>query len=225
MERLYFERLENKAKTILILLDQSKNDWEAVLFKMLCRNFGSKINGDAFFSLANSINFSVIRKTQSNLLELEALFMGQADLLENDSQTAYHQELKRSYHFLKQKFNLNQDQVLPVQFFRLRPLNFPTIRLVQLASLYHQHANLFSKILDLKSKEAFYDLFHVSASEFWDTHYTFDASSRHSKKTTSRAFIDLLLINTIIPMVFCYHQKQGRQGEAFILELAKTIGS
>src|SRR5690606_5407067 len=117
LERLYVERLERKFKTIDSLLKDSKNDWEAVLFKMLAKNFGLKVNGDAFFSMAKTIDYTIIRKLQTNQMALEALFFGQAGLLEEDVQEAYFLELHKEYKFLKQKFQLDQGQVVPIQFF------------------------------------------------------------------------------------------------------------
>lgn len=225
LERLYFERLERKAKTIESLLKESKNDWEAVLFKMLAKNFGLKVNGESFLSLAQSINFSIVRKTQSNQQILEALLFGQAELLEDDFQNTYYQNLVKDYQFLKQKFGLTNTQVLPLQFFRLRPPNFPTIRLSQLASLYNQYQNLFSKIMVINTLDGFYDLFKVSTSQFWETHYTFQKESNFSKKTLSKSFIDLLIINTILPIKFCYAKQKGEEIDSVIIDISSQIKS
>jgi len=156
LERLYFGRLERKASDIGLLLTKSNNSWEEVLFNMLAKNFGLKVNGDAFLSLANSFDFSVLRKQQSKLLSLEALLFGQAGLLKNDAQEHYLEELQKEYKFLKTKFQLTDIGVLPIQFFRLRPSNFPTIRLSQLANLYNAPINLFSKIMEAKTTEEIY---------------------------------------------------------------------
>jgi hypothetical protein len=225
LERLYFERLERKAGAIELLLQESKNDWEAVLFKMLAKNFGLKVNGDAFLSLAQSVDFSVVRKSQSNLQSLEALLFGQANLLSESVEDAYFISLSKEYSFLKQKFQLKENQVLPLQFFRLRPPNFPTIRLSQLANLYHEHQNLFSKVIELDKLEDFYKLFNVSTSEFWKTHYTFQKSSKPSTKVITKAFTDLLLINTILPLKFCYAKQKGQDIDGSILKIASEINS
>ncbi|MCK5401879.1 MAG: DUF2851 family protein, partial [Flavobacteriaceae bacterium] len=158
LERLYFERLKRKSHDIEKLLKISKNNWEAVLFKMLAKNFGLKVNGEAFLSISNSFDFSVLRKVQSKQPCLEALFFGQAGLLEDDNQDVHYLKLAIEYQFLKQKFNLTNQGVLPLQFFRLRPPNFPTIRLSQLASLYHQYQNLFSIIIKTNSIQDLYKL-------------------------------------------------------------------
>lgn len=225
LERLYFERLERKSKTIEQLLLESKNNWEAVLFKMLAKSFGLKVNGESFLSIAESVDFSVIRKTQSNQLTLEALLFGQSGLLDEEIEETYYLKLQKEYKFLKQKFNLKNDAILPLQFFRLRPLNFPTIRLSQLSSLYHEHQNLFSKIIEINTIEEFYKLFKVSTTDFWNTHYTFQKESKPVFKTLSKSFIDLLLINTILPIKFCYAKQKGELIDGNIVEVARAITS
>ncbi|MDB2462773.1 DUF2851 family protein [Algibacter sp.] len=225
LERLYFERLERKSETIETLLEASKNDWEAVFFKMITKNFGLKVNGDSFFSLANAQDFSIIRKTQSNPKLVEALLFGQAGLLDQEIEDAYYLGLVKEYQFLKQKFSLINSNVLPIQFFRLRPPNFPTIRLSQLASLYNKHQNLFSKIIDINKLEDFYALFKVSTSEFWKTHYTFQKTSKASTKILSKSFIDLLLINTILPIKFSYAKQKGLEIDSEIIKIASDLAS
>ncbi len=225
LERLYVERLERKAESINQLLKTSKNDWESVLFKMLAKNFGLKVNADAFSSMASTIDFSIVRKLQSNQTSLEALFFGQANLLSADVQEPYFQSLIKAYLFLKQKFGLSNKNIVPIQFFRLRPLNFPTIRLSQLASLYNKEQNLFSKINDIQNIKGFYTLFSIKTSVFWESHYTFDKRSKTSKKKLSKSFIDLLMINTIIPVKFAYARYQGKPIEEDIITLMQQIAS
>ena len=225
LERLYFERLERKSLAVYELLKLSKNDWEAVLFMSLARNFGLKVNGDSFFSLANSFDFSIVRKLQSQPIALEALFYGQAKLLDEVSEAPYFMQLKKEYQFLKQKFNLSNNVILPIQFFRLRPLNFPTIRLSQLAALYQKRTHLFSQIIEAETLEALYAIFNVKASLFWETHYTFNKVSKPVKKKLSKAFIDLLLINTIIPIKYSYAKQQGKTINNVLIHLIEQIAS
>ena len=225
LERLYFERLERKSIDIQKQLKASSNNWEEVLFKMLTKNFGLKVNGEAFLSLANSFDFSVVRKQQFRQTSLEALFFGQADLLEDDIQDIYYLELVKEYQFLKQKFNLKNQNVMLLQFFRLRPANFPTVRLSQLAMLYYKQQSLFSKIMEAKSIDELYKLFKVTTSAFWETHFTFNKASSHSKKVITKSFIDLLLINTIIPLKFSYAKYLGKAGDDNIIEIIQSITS
>ncbi|WP_282040610.1 DUF2851 family protein [Winogradskyella flava] len=223
LERLFVERLERKSEDISKLLKQSNNDWEAVLFKMLLKNFGLKINRDAFFSLANSVDYTVVRKLQNDALGLEALLFGQADCLDDDIQDVYYLDLKHRYQFLKQKFGLDNQGVLQVQFFRLRPPNFPTIRLSQFANLYTLEHQLFSRVIEINKLDEFHKLFKKGVSEFWMTHYTFSKTSKVSKKLLTKSFVDLLLINTVIPLKFCYAKAQGRTIDDELLELIKQI--
>ena len=224
LERLYIERLEQKSKTIEGLLKSSNNDWEAVLFKMLLKNFGLKINGESFFSLANSFEFSILRKLQTDVRDVEALLFGQSGLLADENiEDAYYKDLQHRYGFLKQKFKLDNKGVSPLQFFRLRPPNFPTIRLSQFANLYTQEQNLFSKVIQLNTREAFYDFFNKGVTNFWMTHYTFTKTSKVSKKTLTKSFIDLLIINTLIPLKFSYAKAHGKSIEDEVFQLIKEI--
>ncbi len=224
LERLYIERLERKSEDIQQLLITSNNNWETVLFKMLTKNFGLKVNGESFLSLANSFEFSIVRKLQNEVLDVEALFFGQADFLNDDVQAAYYLDLQKRYGFLKQKFNLNNQGVLPLQFFRLRPPNFPTIRLSQLAMLYNANTNLFSEVIAVNSKADVYKIFKIETSEFWKSHYTFSKTAKVSKKALSKSFIDLLVINTIIPLQFSYAKAQGKPIEDHVFNFMKQIG-
>ncbi|WP_179351729.1 DUF2851 family protein [Winogradskyella vidalii] len=224
LERLYIERLERKSETIQQLLKDSNNDWEAVLFKMLLKNFGLKINGASFFSLANSMDFSVLRKLQNNTFDIEALLFGQANLLSEDIiEDVYYLNLKERYGFLKQKFKLTNLGVFPLQFFRLRPPNFPTIRLSQFANLYSLEQHLFSKVMECNTKEAFYKLFNIDVTSFWKSHYTFAKTSKASSKLLTKAFVDLLIINTLIPLKFSYAKLQGKPVEEAMFKLIRTI--
>ncbi|WP_417876778.1 DUF2851 family protein [Winogradskyella sediminis] len=224
LDRLYIDRLEQKSETIQQLLTASHNDWEAVLFKMLLKNFGLKVNGDAFLSLANSFDFSIIRKLQKDVLNLEALLFGQSKLLESsDVEDVYFKGLQQRYHFLKHKFNLDNKGVIPLQFFRLRPPNFPTIRLSQFANLYSLESNLFSKMMRLTTRDEFYEFFDIGVTQFWMTHYTFSKTSKPFKKGITKAFIDLLIINTLIPLKFSYAKAQGKPIDESVFQLLKTI--
>ena len=146
-ERLFFERLERKEVFIKQLLQESHNDWEAVFFCMLAKNFGLNTNGDSFLKIAQSIPFSIIRKESNAVENLESLFFGSANLFPNEGQDLYTIDLKNRYNYTTQKYQLQNLIIEPVQFFKHRPDNFPTIRLAQLAMLYHKEQHLFSKVI------------------------------------------------------------------------------
>ena len=225
LERLYFERLEQKSILIKELLKESNFNFEAVLFQLLAKNFGLKVNGDAFLQLAKSIDFSIIRKVQFDKAQLSALLFGQAGFLEDENEDFYYQELKKEYQFLKHKYQLKSISKNMFQFFRMRPNNFPTIRIAQFVALYHNCQNLFSKLIVLKEKKEFYNLLSNEVDGFWKTHYTFETTSKKSAKKISKAFIDLLLINTIIPLKLIYLQNRGEAFEDDILQLIQQVNT
>ncbi|MDH7444922.1 DUF2851 family protein [Aquimarina sp. 2201CG14-23] len=222
-ERLYVERLEHKSILIKELLQNASNNWEAILFRLLSKNFGLKANGDAFLSLANSLEFSVVQKCSNHLDRLEALFFGQASMLDLEVEDEYVQRLRKEYDFLRGKFQLKNQGVLPFQFFRLRPPNFPTIRLSQLANLYFKNKQLFSKIIEAKRLEEFYVLFNIEASSFWKNHYTFSKESTTRNKRLTKSFIHLILINTVIPLKFLYAKSIGKDAEQEVFGLISQL--
>lgn len=225
LERLYVERLERKTETIRALLEQSNFDWEAVLFCMLSRNFGTKVNGLAFHSLAKSIDFGIVRKCARIPFQLEALLFGMAGLLPNNSTDSYVLQLYGEYEFLRNKFSLENKGILPVQFFKLRPDNFPTLRLAQLAQLYHKHSDLFQKLMKATTLKSCYEILKVQASPFWDTHFSFATPQKKRFKKLSKPFMDLLMINTVIPLKFAYYRHQGKDRHEELLSLITAIKS
>lgn len=223
-ERLFFERLESKSNFVFELLEESHNDWEQVLFKMLLKNFGLKINGQAFLSLANALDFSLARKLRSDNRALESVFFGMSHLLEDESVVdEYYIRLKKEYAYQKNKFDLKEVGVQKPEFFKLRPPNFPTIRLSQLASLYSKQENLFSCLINVSELEEIYKLLNVSAGEYWNDHFTFGKSSKKSTKKLTKKFIDLLIINTILPLKFCHAQSLGKDVNDDILKVISQI--
>lgn len=223
LERLFFDRLERKSKSIYSLLEKTNQDWEAVLFCLLAKNFGLNTNGEIFFKIVQSIPFSIIRKESFEVENLEALIFGNAGLLDVDKEDIYFKDLKFRYFYLLHKYQLEKTIVEPVQFFKHRPDNFPTIRLSQLSNLYHVHQNLFSKIIMLKSVNSMYELFQVSAAPYWLTHYQFDKESPKKKKTLSQSFIDLVIINTIIPLQFAYAKSQGKEMDEDLIGMLNDV--
>lgn len=223
LERMYFERLQDKSEIILELLRNSGNNWEEVLFKLLARNFGLNVNGGAFLNMAQSIDFKIIQKNQNSQLALEALFLGQSGLLEERIEDIQYRKFKKEYEFLKHKYSLENEYVERVKFFRLRPDNFPNIRLSQLAGLYHKVPHLFSKIISAKDKYQLYEIFEIETSDYWKTHYSFDKPHPSKRKFLTKIFRDLLIINTLIPLKFCYSKKTGAGASEDVLELMEEI--
>jgi hypothetical protein len=222
-ERLFFERLENKASPIFELLKQSNNDWEAVLFCLLAKNFGLNTNGGVFFRIAQSLPISVVRKESFEVENLEALLFGCAGLLDVEKEDQYYKDLKFRYFYMLHKYQIENLVVEPVQFFKHRPDNFPTIRLSQLANLYHIQQNLFSLITSFNSIGDIYTILDVSASNYWQSHYQFDKESPKKKKKLSKSFVDLIIINTIIPLQFAYATSQGKEISENLIQLMMEV--
>ena len=224
-ERLFFERLERKSMAIFDLLEQTNQDWEAVLFCLLAKNFGLNTNGDIFFKAAQSITFSIIRKESFEVENLEALIFGAAGLLDSEKEDNYFKDLKFRYFYLIHKYQMEKNCTEPVQFFKHRPDNFPTIRLSQLANLYYSQQNLFSKISTVKSLKNIYDVFNISAVRYWQNHYQFDKESPKKKKQLSKSFIDLVIVNTVIPLQFAFGKSQGKEISEDLIQLLDEVAS
>lgn len=223
LERLFLEKLQDKSKMIKELLKASGNNWEVVLFQLLSKNFGLKVNGSAFLSMAQSIDFKVIQKTKNSLQTMEALFLGQSGLLENKMEDVYFNELKKEYIFLKRKYSLNNSFVERPKFFRLRPDNFPNIRLSQLAFLYSKSPQLFTKIIKADKRADLFKVLKVETSKYWRSHYNFGKPHSSRIKNITDSFLDLLIINTVVPIKFYYSQNTGTGETEGIIDLINEI--
>ncbi len=205
------------------LVNQTNSDWEAVLFYLLAKNFGLNTNGEIFMKIAQAVPFSIFRKECFEVENMEALLLGNAGLLAEEKEDVYFKDLKFRYFYLLHKYQLDTPVVEPVQFFKHRPDNFPTIRLSQLAALYHDQQNLFSKIVALRSASEIQKLFSISAASYWHNHYQFDKESPPKKKSLSKSFIDLISINTILPLQFAYAQSQGKENTEELIRLLDEL--
>ncbi|MBL6666884.1 DUF2851 family protein [Flavobacteriaceae bacterium] len=207
-ERLYFERLEQKTQLIFDLLKVNKNNWEATLFQLLVKNFGLNQNGNLFLKWAQYLPFSIIQKNTAEPDMLEALFMGISGLLQGEINSPYKKHLRSHYDYLKQKFGFDDILGMKLNFKGLRPSNFPTIRLSQLAQFYHQNPRPFAQLMEAKKPKDLSWIREVGVSDFWKTHYTFERESASKPKRLSQSFFELLMINTLIPLRFAFKQKQ-----------------
>ncbi|MBB1286989.1 DUF2851 family protein [Flavisolibacter sp. BT320] len=209
-ERLLAERLTRKAQYILDLLEQSNQHWEETFWWLLARNFGMKVNSDAFEAVARSLSINLLAKHKHSIHQVEALLFGQAGLLQTTFEDDYPRMLQREFHFLQKKMSL-QPVSVPLQFLRMRPGNFPTIRLSQLAALIQQSSHLFSKVLEAEKLSEVSALFDVTANDFWHYHYTFHLASPFKPKTLGADSIQNILINTVAPVLFAYGLHHGQE--------------
>jgi hypothetical protein len=209
-ERLLAERLLRKAKAVDDYLLQNNYHWEETFWWLLARSFGMKVNADAFEAIARSIPLTILAKQKHQIHQLEALLLGQAGLLDNKFEEDYPKLLRKEYYFQKSKHKLKPSPV-PVLFLRMRPGNFPTIRLVQLAKLVHESAHLFSKIKDADSLKDVKQWLDVTANDYWHYHYRFDELSSFKEKKLGIFMVDNIIINTVVPALFAYGSYYGEQ--------------
>ncbi len=205
IDRLLAERLTRKAETVFTFLKKSNHNWEDVFWWLLARNFGAHVNADAFEHMARSIPLKLLGKHKNNLLQLEALLFGQAGLLNESFQDDYSIMLQKEYAFLKNKYKLQPVYITPL-FLRMRPGNFPTIRLAQLAMLVHHSSHLFSKIREANHAEEIKEWLNVSANDYWHYHYRLDEPTTYKPKNLGKAMINNIIINTMAPVIFAYGQ-------------------
>lgn len=222
-EETLLKKLDEKSLEIELQLKKNKNNFEAVLFQNLAYAFGLKVNAEIFRQLAESIDFSVLQKIRQNETQLEALLLGTAGWLEiaEDEQTKL---WKREFDFLQKKYQISDLKFRP-KFLRLRPPNFPTLRLSQFANLYFREKNLFSKIIQAKKLDEIYRIFEpVKASSYWNTHYNFHkVSAVHHEKTLTKDFVELIVINAILPLKYSYHKHKKETAAEEILNFYQNI--
>ncbi|MFZ2905394.1 MAG: DUF2851 family protein [Cyclobacteriaceae bacterium] len=203
LEKTVVQRLELKAQGVMDILVKNNNDWEETCYQLLFKNFGFKVNADPMVQLAHSLPFKVLMKHPA---QLEALLFGQAGFLEKAKADEYVIELKREYDLLKKKYNLTSKMMNEAQwrFLRLRPGNFPTVRLAQLAALFAHRKNMFSEIIEADSYRRIVDLLDTDQSRYWQQHYRFGKQSKTKVPGIGKSSIDNIVINTVAPLLTAY---------------------
>ena len=204
LDKLLVERLERRTTFIQKELEANKQDWESTLYSLLAAVFGLKVNKDAFHSLSRSLPFKVLLKHRNRLHDLEALLFGQAGLLDKDFEDDYPNQLKKDYFHFKQKYGLTPVPQSMWKFMRMRPANFPTIRLAQFAQFIFQTEHIFSKILAAENSVEIRNLFSVKVAGYWKNHFVFDKASKPTQKRLGRSFVDLIIINAVAPFLFVF---------------------
>ena len=209
MSALQMERFEQKATLLNERLKRCQGNWEDAFFITLARNFGFGLNGDAFETWAHQLPFRAVDKHRNDLFQIEAIFFGQAGILEDSDGDGYYLRLKKEYTYLQHKFGLIPMDASLWRFLRLRPANFPHIRIAQLACLYHRAYGLLSRIMETETLQGVRDILKGGTSEYWLTHYTFGGSSPSRPKTLSNTSLDLLIINTVVTFLYAYGLHKG----------------
>jgi hypothetical protein len=209
LNSLVIERLQEKSEAILKIFSETGNDWEETFYRTLSRYFGFRVNTEPFELLASAIPFKIIRKHIDNRFQVEALLFGTSGMLEeglfrNAIEDNYYKDLIREYRILSAKYSLQPIHGWLWKFSKLRPVNFPTIRISQLTAMLSVTGGLFSKVVEAKNVKSLRNVFEVSASEYWADHYVFGKKSRKISKIAGKTASDILLINAVIPVIFVY---------------------
>lgn len=221
MSALQTERLEQKTQAISKRLEQAEGSWEAAYFTTLARNFGFGVNGDAFETWAKNIPLSQVGHHRDDPFQVEAFFFGQAGLLEPQTIPEHYQgealnegyftRLRNEYLYLAHKFGLQPMDANLWRFLRLRPQNFPHIRLSQLVTLYVEHRTEMSRLLECETTKDLQKMLQTHVTPYWETHYTFGSTSCKTEKMLSTASINLIIINTAIPVLFAYGRHKQKE--------------
>lgn len=210
LSRLLAERWENKFEEWKDLLAQNSGDWRVLLYWRLAANFGFKTNTTPFLALAKSLPVNILGRHHKNLFQIEALLFGQAGMLAQDFEEEYPFRLKKEYDYLSRKYKLKPIPLHLWKFMRMRPANFPTLRIAQFAALVHQSLHLFTQIVSSSSLNELSTLFEVSASDYWDNHFRFDqAQVKSSTKNLGAESVKNIIINTVAPIRFMYSSHSG----------------
>ncbi|HEY5461645.1 MAG TPA: DUF2851 family protein [Hanamia sp.] len=202
-QRLVAERLIRKSENILEILKQTNDHWEETFWWLIAANFGLKVNSEMFKKMAQSLPLNILAKHKNSILQIESMLFGQTGLLGKDFKEKYPAMLRKEYEFYQKKYKLK-----PVDgelfFLRMRPANFPTIRLAQLAILIHNSEHLFSKIKETHSIIEIKKMLALEANDYWHYHYVFDEETDYKVKKLGNQMIDNIIINTIVPILFSY---------------------
>ncbi len=207
---LWAERIEKKSDDIKRILQYTTQNWEETFYINLARSFGSKVNAEPFELLAKSLPSIVLAKHKSSRFQLEALLFGQAGMLEDACEDEYFLVLKKEYQFLKAKYQLKPIAAHLWKFMRLRPANFPTLRISQLAHLVSKSSHLFSKLIENENITSIEANFDCETSEYWHTHFRFGKPSAQSVKNFGKTAVHGILVNTLLPILFLYGKERDK---------------
>ena len=213
LDKALMQRLESKAANVLELYHQTGQDWEEVTFQLIARNFGFKINNEPFFALTQSVSRKILLKHGDNLTQIEALLFGQAGFLDFSINDDYLKLLQREHQVLSSKYDLEKEKLKSSlwKFMRLRPANFPTLRIAEFSALFFKNKSFFAKIMEADQLPKLRSFFEISTSEYWHSHYRFARSTARSISNLGDDSVDNIIINTIAPLFVAYGKQRDDQ--------------
>ncbi len=219
-DRLMVERIERKSGDVQRILKESKGSWEQACYWLTAHYFGAKTNAFPLELLAKTTPMGIVAKIKDKPFRIEALYFGQAGLLDKDFADDYPKSMQQEYNYLRAAYGLTPIGGHLWRFFRLRPASFPTLRISQFSNLIYKSSNLFSKLLEAQDVKSLRALLDVDTSDYWRTHYTFDKEAPASHKSLGKSLVDTIIINAWIPLLFEYgvlHGEERCKEQAFAL--------
>jgi hypothetical protein len=213
LDRVMIERLEVKSGVVVELFEGNNGDWEETAYQLLARNFGFKLNSEPFLQLARSLPYKFLRKHIDRPIQVEAMLFGVAGFLTERSGTDYHRLLRREYGMLRGKYQLERSELHASQwkFMRLRPANFPSLRLAQFAALITLRKNFFSNLIETSEVQKLSEWLRVSQSEFWTVHYSFKKRKKETVWNMGKESVENVAVNTLVPLLVAYGKSKDEQ--------------
>ena len=206
VDKALMKRLEDKANVVSSLLNSNHGDWEETTYQLLTTNFGFKVNNEPFLQLTKALPYKIIQKHRDQLVQIEALLFGQAGFLVAKTKDEYITKLFDEYQFLSKKYSLQSSEMNVAQwrFLRLRPSNFPTLRIAQFASLLNTRKSIFSYLIEFEDYKALQQFFRITPSSYWQTHYRFGKKAEGVVPDFGEASTDIVIINSVVPLLVAY---------------------
>jgi Protein of unknown function (DUF2851) len=206
VDKALMKRLEDKANQVGMLLNQNNGDWEETTYQLLAANFGFKVNKEPFLQLAKALTYKIIQKHRDQPVQVEALLFGQAGFLVAKTKDEYITKLFNEYQFFSKKYSLQSSEMNVAQwkFLRLRPSNFPTLRIAQFAALLQSRKSIFSHLIEIEGYKALQQFFRITPSSYWQTHYRFGKKAEGAVPDFGEASADMVIINSVVPLLVAY---------------------
>ena len=224
LDRVLLERMEKKAIAVLEELKETNGDWDEVFYRFLFRYFGMKVNGEPMFELARRTPFTIIQKESKSCFSLEALLFGQSGMLNEKTSDSFHSRLRDEYLYQKQKYGLTSMRNVQWKFSKLRPPNFSTIRIAQLAMLYSTNSRLFQLVRNKEPISLMREVLKTTTSKYWESHYVFSKTANKTKNTVGDVLLNNLLINVVAPICVAYGKSISDYSYIdFAIELLKKV--
>lgn len=218
LDKIMRKRIESKLEHIRSLLEDNANDWDEVLYQLLMQYFGFNTNNVAMTMIAKSLPYKILMKHRNNIIHLEALLIGQANILSSKNNIDEYQELLiREYYFFKQMYNLEPIDVGLIKFLRIRPQGFSYKRLAQIAAIIHNTDTLRADIIETFDIKVLRKILSQSTSKYWQNHYSLNDKKdkkRFSDGSLSPTSLDTILINVIVPYKYAYSFFMNRLEDA-----------